>query len=82
MPVLSVYIVDCRQVNVQLVNILPNIMLFKNSIEKKTTKSTKLILNYHKCIVRTPSPLPLGDEGSGGGGLIHFSEHLSKRDLG
>ena len=41
MSVSSVSIVDFRQENVKLVNILPTIILFRNSIEKKKNKVNK-----------------------------------------
>ena len=49
MPGSSLSVVDFEQVNVWLVNVLPTILFFKNSIEIKTSKSTKLILNCHEC---------------------------------
>ena len=41
MSVSSVSIVDFRQENVKLVNILPTIILFRNSIEKRNNKVNK-----------------------------------------
>ena len=41
MSVSSVSIVDFRQENVKLVNILPTIILFRNSIEKRNKKVNK-----------------------------------------
>ena len=42
MSVSSVSIVDFRQENVKLVNILPTIMFFRNSIEKRNNKVSKI----------------------------------------
>ena len=68
MPDSSVSTVDFEQVNVQLVNILSTITLYKISIKKRNIKVNNVNLNYHESIVCSHPP--------------HFSEHLSRSDLG